>query len=171
MIPRNCFGRTLNMQQRGKRGENVWKQFNITNYSQEKCSMEDGSPSHYITCKSVEDPKVIVNLHPEFIAKIFAGSEPTVKVVGIAIIDQAPAEVVVTAEVVPAVPSPKNGKLKGPGIKPIKETKKQRAYEIFGRMYVNADSKAAILSAFQRQLHMSLAGAQTYYYNCMKDKI
>jgi hypothetical protein len=171
MIPRNCFGRILNMKQRGNRGEDIWKQFTVNNYSQEKCQMEDGSPSHYITCKAIKEPGVIINLHPDYVMKIFTGEDPSATVEGMAIIDQTPTVVVTTAEVVPPVPSPKNGKLKGPGIKPIKDTKKQRAYEIFGQMYRTPADKNRIIQAFEDRLSMTERGATTYYYNCKKDRI
>ena len=79
MIPRSCFGRILNIKQRDKRGSDEWKKFLIDNYSQEKCKMDDGTPSHYVTCKALKEPGIVINLHPEFIAKVFAGIEPTVR--------------------------------------------------------------------------------------------
>jgi hypothetical protein len=160
MITRELFGRILNMQQRGMRGEDTWRKFRINNLSQEKCTCQDGSQDNYITCVSVDDSNVITNLHPDYIERIFAGLEVSAKVEGMAIID-----------IVPDVPSPTDGKLKGPGIKPIKDSKKDRAYALFGRMYVNTGSKKAIIEAFQDQLSMTKAGAMTYYYNCAKDRI
>lgn len=165
MIPRSCFGRILNMKQRGNRGEEVWKQFTIDNYSQDKCAMDDGTPSHYITCKSITEPGIVVNLHPEFIAKIFAGIEPTVKVEGISIIDQLPTEIVATREVVPEVKAPKSLTTSS------KVSKKERAQEIYGRLVDAGSSRTLVIQAFMDELSMTKAGASTYYYNCAKDRI
>ena len=127
---------------------------------------DDGTVGHYITCVDINNHKVIVNLHPDYINKLFTKREDTAYIEDMSVI-----EGTVIVEAIPPVPSPKNGKLKGPGIKAIKDSKKDRAYALFGRMYVNAGSKRAIVEAFQRELSMTKAGAQTYYYNCAKDRI
>ena len=164
MIDRNWFGRTINIKMaNGKR-----KKYSIDNISQRACTLEDGTSSFLIACGSYLDPKVAVYLHPDDLTAIFTGVDDTHTVDEIAIIDQ---PVQPKEEIIPHVPSPKNGKLKGPGIKPIKETKKQRALEIFGRMYINDGSKRAIIQAFEDQLSMNEKGATTYYYNCKKDLI
>jgi hypothetical protein len=84
MITRDWFGRIITLTQRN----GTKQKLRVDNLSQYACRTADGETSHYINCVATDNPKMRITLHPDYLAKVFAGQDSSGKVEDMVVIDQ-----------------------------------------------------------------------------------
>jgi len=126
-IDLSWFGKTIEINKSKDKTE-AWDRYVIMQVASTTCKTDAGGTTHYVHCPSITDPKVFLNLHPEYLAKIIAGTDTRGRVVETDLVDvPKTADGLPTIWEAPAKPKATKPAAKKAAKKPAKKADKKAA--------------------------------------------